>query len=232
MGGISIIARRLENGYVQYGWSGNGGNCKTLGARLLEWYCSPDLVEYLFGLGEAAWIGVPHSEHGGYGFMNTHCLTGNSHTLGKSEREIFSKIAYIDYGYFYDLDNKWYYVVPGPFRIKYPLELVANNLNQDFYEFDFLRESAYKLIKYIFHEYLSNDKELQELIHTHNYNLDMILNELLSEQFPLRKLFDNYRSIYAYFDDWVVIESDHSYSNITGFKIRKKEVEHIETNEW
>lgn len=25
MGDVSIIARRLADGYVQYGWSGNGG---------------------------------------------------------------------------------------------------------------------------------------------------------------------------------------------------------------
>jgi len=31
MGDISIIARRLSDRYVQYGWSGNGGYFKTVG---------------------------------------------------------------------------------------------------------------------------------------------------------------------------------------------------------
>lgn len=35
MGDISIIARRLKDGHVQYGWSGNGGYFKMVGIRLL-----------------------------------------------------------------------------------------------------------------------------------------------------------------------------------------------------
>ena len=52
MGDISIIARRLEDGHVQYGWSGNGGYYKVVGIRLLLWYLEPEDVEYLFGLGQ------------------------------------------------------------------------------------------------------------------------------------------------------------------------------------
>lgn len=47
MGDISIIARRLSDKYVQYGWSGNGGYFQTVGARLLEWYNTPDMVQHL-----------------------------------------------------------------------------------------------------------------------------------------------------------------------------------------
>ena len=36
MGDISIIARRLGDGHVQYGWSGNGGYYSMVGARLLS----------------------------------------------------------------------------------------------------------------------------------------------------------------------------------------------------
>lgn len=52
MGDISVIARRLSDKYVQYGWCGNGGYLRTVGARLLAWYDTPDMVEYLFGLGQ------------------------------------------------------------------------------------------------------------------------------------------------------------------------------------
>ena len=34
MGDVSIIARRLEDGHVQYGWSGNGGYYKVVGVRV------------------------------------------------------------------------------------------------------------------------------------------------------------------------------------------------------
>ena len=72
--------------------------------------------------------------------METHSLTGEPCWLDQTERMIFSKMAFADYGYFYDTDQKWYYIIPGPFRIKMPLELVYNNLDEDDFEFDFLEE--------------------------------------------------------------------------------------------
>lgn len=50
--------------------------------------------------------------------METHSLTGEPCWLDQTERMIFSKMAFADYGYFYDIDQKWYYIIPGPFRIK------------------------------------------------------------------------------------------------------------------
>lgn len=50
MGDISIIARRLKDGHVQYGYSGNGGYYNNVGFKLLNFYNKPNLVEYLFGL--------------------------------------------------------------------------------------------------------------------------------------------------------------------------------------
>ncbi len=99
MGDISIIARRLpdaNNNYVQYGWSGNGGYFKNTGMRLMRFYQSPELVDYLFSLGEIKLIGAPHSEKGGYELWLTNEPTGTPHSLGKSETEIFSKMAFVD----------------------------------------------------------------------------------------------------------------------------------------
>ena len=121
MGDVSVIARRLSPKYVQYGWSGNGGYFSHVGLRLLNWYDDPELMEYLFGLGQMKLIGKPGSENGGESWFYTHERTGEQHWVDTSERWIFSKIAFVDYGYFYDSDNTWYYVIPGPFRIKIPL---------------------------------------------------------------------------------------------------------------
>ena len=88
MGDISIIARRLEDGHVQYGWSGNGGYYKVVGVRLLLWYLEPEDVEYLFGLGQTALIGKRGSEYGGYRWIETHDLTGEPFWLDYSERSI------------------------------------------------------------------------------------------------------------------------------------------------
>ena len=52
MGDVSIIARRLSDKYVQYGWGGNGGVFSAIGTRLWEDYNSPEMVEYLFSLGQ------------------------------------------------------------------------------------------------------------------------------------------------------------------------------------
>lgn len=101
MGNISIIARRLENNYVQFGWSGNGGYYKVVGMRLLDWYQDPEDVEYLFGLGQTTLIGIKGSEYGGAPWFLTHKLTGEPFWLDRTERMIFSKIMFIDYGYFY-----------------------------------------------------------------------------------------------------------------------------------
>ena len=66
MGNSSIIARRISDKYVQYGFSGNGGYFRNVGLRLLIWYNErksdeypeyDDLIEYLFSLGETSLIG-------------------------------------------------------------------------------------------------------------------------------------------------------------------------------
>ena len=88
MGDISIIARRLTPEYVQYGWSGNGGYYRSVGALLLEEYNTPERVEYLFGLGQLSHLFLPHSEE------TTHWLrtspTGQPHWVDNTERKIFS----------------------------------------------------------------------------------------------------------------------------------------------
>ena len=90
MGDTSIIARRLKNGHVQYGWSGNGGYFKNVGNRLLWWYQSPKDVEYLFSLGETALIGQIGSENGGYGWFDTHSLTGEPFSEDSSSEKRYS----------------------------------------------------------------------------------------------------------------------------------------------
>lgn len=74
MGDTSILARRLKNGHVQFGWSGNGGYCRNTGVRLLLWYQEPEDVEYLFSLGQTGLIGEKGSEKGGHEWYKTHDL--------------------------------------------------------------------------------------------------------------------------------------------------------------
>lgn len=233
MGDVSIIARRLRDGHVQYGWSGNGGYCRIVGQRLLAWYDTPELVEYLFGLGELMFIGKPGSEKENMGFSYTHALTGRPHYLGTSEKEIFSKIAFISYGYFYDLDNRWYYIIPGPFRIKIPLELVCNNMNDDGYEFEFCKKVKNLLMHYILEEYGKQDERFQTLL---NYTInDEQRTNLLNDENPFYVFSHDYYMIYSYFDNWVVAIAHATCESIVGFKMSPKVddiKERKETFEW
>ena len=122
MGDISIIARRLLDGHVQYGWSGNGGCLGTCGVILSTLYDTPELVDYLFSLGQLELIGAPHSELEGCWYRNR--PTGQPHWLGNSERDVFSKIAFVDYVYFYEeAEQRWFFIYPcSAFVVKTPLD--------------------------------------------------------------------------------------------------------------
>ena len=233
MGDISIIARRLADGHVQYGWSGNGGYYRSVGLRLLMWYQKPENVEYLFELGQTRLIGKPGSEKGGGNWFETHGLTGEAFWLGRTERSIFSKIMFIDYGYFYDLDYKWYYFKPGPFRIKIPLELIENNLDDEGYEFNYIRNVEKEIAKFIFNEYMMQDIAFAKFLCEEGYNAQQVLEDITGkDRRALYVLYDKYRKIHDYFDDWILVKANSNYTKIDQIIMRKKENAHIETCEW
>lgn len=232
MGDISVIARRLKDGHVQYGWSGNGGYYKGLGNRILCWYNEKDadLIEYLFGLGQFRLLERPGSENSGASGFETHALTGKPHYLGETEREIFSRIDFIDYGYFYDLDCEWYYIIPGPFRIKIPLRLIHNNLDDNAYEFDFRVKLEKDILKYIFYDYGKTDKCFEKILA--RMDVDSIYRELLDSKHSIHDFWEKYRDIFSYFDDWIIICCDDKYERVTDIVMRKKKEPRVETNEW
>ncbi len=233
MGDVSIIARRLTDGHVQYGWSGNGGYYRIVGARLLEWYADEEGVDYLFSLGQTRWIGKRGSEKGGYGYFDTHCLTNEGFWMGKTEREIFSRICFIDYGYFYDTDGKWYYIVPGPFRIKMPLELVDENLDESGYEMDFLNRIENNLAKYILEQYIQKDSSFANLIKNNGLTPETILQNICSKGRRAMYLFyDEYPQLFSYFDDWILIKATDDNRFVEQIIMRPKTEKHIETIEW
>ena len=233
MGGVSVIARRLNNNNVQYGWSGNGGHFSFLGARLIEWYDTPDLIDYLFDLGEFRMLGKPGSENGGTEWYLRHCITGVPHSFGNTERKIFSKILFIDYGYMYDLDNKWYYIIPDAFRIKIPLRLIDNylSLNNLEYEFDYCRSIKKGLMEYIFTQYILEDNEFYDYVKNKGFDVETVRTEIFAAQNPLQYFFDYYQVLYDYFDDWAVVSTNDD-TEIIGYKVRKKEQVHLETIYW
>lgn len=235
MGDVSIMARRLENGYVQYGWCGNGGYYKIAGSRLHDWYQDSEDVEYLFGLGQTRLIGEKGSENGGMHWFLTHNLTGEACWLDRTERMIFSKIMFIDYGYFYDLDHKWYYIIPGPFRIKMPLEIIENNLDENEYEFDFRKSVEDKVIRYILGEYVEANEEFRTFLEEEGYIAENVLKDITDTESNLAKIrdfYNKYKKIFSYFDDWVLIKTNDASTEISEIIVKKKSETHVETNEW
>lgn len=227
MGDVSVIARRLSDQYVQHGWSGNGGYFKTVGARLLDAYNTPDMVEYLFGLGQLRHLWKPHSEAQASGICTV--PSGMPHWVSPSERWMFSRIAFIDYGYFYDSDQTWYYVKPGPFRLKLPLTLIAENLDERSLEFSFLRKVERLALDEIF------SGRYAECLRSGGFDpeeLRKIHESLIQEEQPLYTLWDRHRPLFDCFDDWVLIRADESGASVGDILLRPKEEPHRETIFW
>lgn len=243
MGDVSVIARRLGNGQVQYGWSGNGGTFPYLGHRLLYWYDSPEMVGYLFSLGQLRHLYEPHSE-GKNCFART-IPTGEPHWLGTTEREIFSQLAFVDVGYFYDTDDQWYYVVPGPFRIKIPLMLVYNSVDLEspdgFPEAELMEDIDKQIIRRIM-AYYEEDEEFRAYLKFMNFSrqdfkgdMEGILNgewRMRPGESYVHMLWSHHRDVFNYFDDWVLIQANEDNTEIQDILLRKKERTHIETIEW
>ena len=203
-----------------------------VGSRLLCWYDEDDdtLIEYLFGLDQFRLLGKPGSEEGGECRFETHQLIYTPHYLGTTECEIFSQIFFVCYGYFYDLDHEWYYINPGPFRLKMPLRLIENNLNDKNYEFDFLIALQKKILHYIFYDYGKTDREFESLLG--GMDIDEIYQGLIGSAHPMNIFCEKYKDLFSYFDDWIVIRCDEECVKVTNIIMKKKSDNHVETIEW
>lgn len=241
MGNTSIIARRLAGGKrVQFGWGGDGGYFRVVGYRLLAWYQDPLLVEYLFGFGQMRIIGIPGSEKGGAPLLYTHEPDGTPHWLGTSERDIFSELSFVYYGYFYDLDNRWYYIIREEFNIKVPLQYISNNLDESGDEFDESRRIERRLAEYILGEYYNSDEDFRSLVaEKYPQGIEKIRSVVLSEAGEgshCERLRYQYRAIFEYFDNWAVAETNEDATEITGFLLHKNQdalgADRVETIYW
>lgn len=245
MADISIIARRLPDGRVQYGWSGNGGYCRTVGRTLLTYYNTPEMVEYLFGLGQVSVLARPLN--GEYEYNETwHTTpTGKPHYWTDSEQRIYEKL-FVDYAYFYDIDQKWYYIDSGAYNVKIPLETVWGYLERtgERSEGSFIWKIQTRIFAYIAGDLYEQDEEFRTLASQHRFAPDQILSDTAkvlaaddvggTEYRILEKLYSLFRNsewIHNYLDDWVVaIPSEDG--SIERLIVRKREEPRKETIEW
>ena len=232
MGDVSMIARRKIDGTVECGWSGNWGSYSSVGETLMDWYNDNNyLVDHLFSLGQLSNLDAPFSEtdetKSVYYKTNP---TGTPHWVSDSERDIVTKIAFVDYIYFFEeSDEGWYYIAPGQFCFKLPLNLVGNNVDEQGNEYKFLDKVKQKVLDYLLTEYPKTDPGFAAILD--GYDLDELREELGTE-YPFYVLCRQYRDIYNYMDHWVVIVPDAEEKEIAGILMRKREEPRIETINW
>lgn len=137
------------------------------------------------------------------------------------------------YGYFYDLDHKWYYIIPGPFRIKMPLELIDQNVDERNFEFDFCIKVQDKILRYILGDYREKNPEFAELLNKEGYCVEDILENISEDGLlSVMEFYHKYRTIFDYFDDWILIKTNEENTEITDIVMKKMSENHVETCEW
>lgn len=238
MGDISVIARRLSDKYVQYGWCGNGGVFSSRGIRLWEDYNTPEMVEYLFSLGQLRSLWSPGSEKTSYLFRTE--PTGDPYWVGTSELDIYSKIAFVDHAYFYDSDNQWYYIVPAIMWTKAPISLLVAHLTE---RGDILPEFRIALETAAFDavlNYYRNDEQYRAYVARLGYDdnrMDQLGQEIKNSGDKLFyynncELLETLKNLYRYFALWAVVSGDESGREIGRVLLRAKSEPYIETIFW
>lgn len=149
----------------------------------------------------------------------------------------------MDVGFFYDLDNQWYYVFPGPFRLKIPMHLMVacvDTTRYGYVERDFLYEVDRLLMETIRRRY-EEDEDGRTYLAGRGYDRDKFTESMgavlrLEEAQPCQSRADLLRErhpvIYGYFDNWAVVRPNQEWSAIQDILLRKKEDKHLETLYW
>lgn len=188
---VSVIARRLKDGQVQYGWS--SGDKEEIGRRLLKHYRSPVRIEYLFGLGRVR--------------------------LCASEKEIFSIKKDAANAFFYETDGNWYYVFRGPFQIKAPLALLFNGMAKKGYGISDARDIMEKgLIEYMLWEYMARDEIFEALVRKNSGDANKLAERIFCQGRPMLMLYE-IKWLYHYFDNWAVVFADERCEKIVGYSL-------------
>lgn len=238
MGDISVIARRLSDKYVQYGWSGNAGYPGTVGARLWMYYNTPEMVEYLFGLGQLRQLCKPGSETSADPFRTM--PTGQPHWVGTSELDIYNRIAFVDHAYLYDLDGIWYYIAPLIIHTKIPLNITLEHTNQhgilDLEFRMYMERIMFKTVQ----RWFNGDMQFREYAIKIGCDDRRIseLGQMAAQTDEALCLYENYelmeslRKLYYYFDPWAVVKTDKCGERINGVILSPRSNPRVETINW
>lgn len=239
MGDISIIARRLSAQHIQYGWAGNSGYPGTVGVRLWNYYNTPEMVEYLFSLGQLQQLCEPDSENSNNTFRTI--PTDRPHWVSTKELDVYKKIAFVDHVYLYDSDGRWYYIAPLIVHIKIQLNIVLNHTSKGgILASDFrlhLERAAFKTVQ----QWYDSNEQFREYAIKAGYDNRQIseLGQLLECAEEIWSVYEDntlvarLSNLYHYFYPWAVAKTDKSGGCIEKIILRPQNaVVHLETIEW
>ena len=248
MGESSIIARRLPDGHVQFGWSGEGGNFQHVGRKLLDWYNTPDMVAYLFSLGQMERLVNPLADGDQYR-QRTTVPAGEPYFIGTSENDLFSKVMFVSFAYFFDTDGRWYYIQPGSFRIKVPLREVSEYLELagKEMEFDLFRKIKAQILRTIADGWYLNDEEFHVLADRNGFDRERALRlyekilytgdmsqndeDYRYWQFP-SQYFEENQWLFCFLDRWGVVKAVGDGTAPGEMMMRKRREPRAETIDW
>ncbi len=231
MGDISVIARRLAEDKIEFGWSGNGGTFNSVGVNILTYYNTPERVDYLFSIGQIRHLGLPILDKSG---DNLTCTCPDNAPLWTTDSEVnvANKIAFTDMVYFYDLDQQWYYLDPGPVSLKIPLQLLAflSNKFDDPYCNEVCQYLYQKLAHVMFDDYFVNTPEIQALIVEHNTTLAELKKYIDFDDYnPLYDFLEKYRWLHCALNFNYIVVPTEDMCDVDHFDIQLNKEPYVET---
>ena len=119
------------------------------------------------------------------------------------------------------------------YKRKIAQTLEEGGLDEDYYEFDYLRKLEDQILRYIFTEYMQKNRDFEYYLEQEGCNPETVMTDIEKDgQLNIWKLYDKYQNIWRYFDDWIVIKTNEDDTEIVGIVVRKREDIHVETCNW
>lgn len=74
------------------------------------------------------------------------------------------------------------------------------------FEFAYLSTVEQKIGEFIFNEYLDIDSVFRAYLSDLDVNVEEVKKAILDSDDPLYELYEHYKNIFNYFDDWIVVD--------------------------
>lgn len=174
---------------------------------------------------------------------------GEPYFIGTSENDLFSKVMFVSFAYFFDTDGRWYYIQPGSFRIKVPLREVSEYLELagKEMEFDLFRKIKAQILRTIADGWYLNDEEFHVLADRNGFDRERALRlyekilytgdmsqndeDYRYWQFP-SQYFEENQWLFCFLDRWGVVKAVGDGTAPGEMMMRKRREPRAETIDW